>query len=126
MKRFVFYFLTLLFCSSGIAACGTEEAFVPDKETLISKDSIFVVDTIIHSDNTFTKDTIILSDTIIQETDTIIKKDTIILAYEKYMQISPSYGTAQGAACYEKYFFQGYSNNAALGVYDLEKKNCSM
>lgn len=52
----------------------------------------------------------------------VVVKDTIKLSYEKYMQLTPSYGTGQGAACYGKYLFQGYSNNAVLGVYDLEKK----
>ncbi len=52
----------------------------------------------------------------------VVVKDTIKLSYEKYMNLTPSFGTVQGAACYEKYLFQGYSNNAALGVYDLENK----
>lgn len=52
----------------------------------------------------------------------VVVKDTIKLSYERYMGLTPSYGIGQGAACYGKYLFQGYSNNAALGVYDLEKK----
>ncbi len=51
-------------------------------------------------------------------------KDTVYCSYEKYMNISTSYGTGQGGACYDKYFFQGYSNNATIGVFDLEKKTC--
>ena len=62
--------------------------------------------------------------------DTIIRKgysnDTLICSYEKFMSIPTSavFGTGQGAACYDKYLFQGYSNNAAIGVFDLEKKEC--
>ena len=62
------------------------------------------------------------------DVDTIIRKgytnDTLICSYEKYMSIPSSaiYGGGQGGACYDKYFFQGYSNNAALGVFDLDKK----
>lgn len=48
--------------------------------------------------------------------------DTLICSYEKYMSIPVTYGIGQGAACYDKYLIQGYSNNAALGIYDLEKK----
>lgn len=146
MKKFLFYLISILLCSSGITACETEDNFVQEKEIIISADTTLVVDTIINSDTTFTADTIIRPDTIIQEIDTVIKMDTIIindtiikndtvinnntvisqdtilLSYEKYMDLRPSYGTVQGAACYGKYLFQGYSNNAALGVYDLEKK----
>ena len=147
MKKFLFYLASILLCSSGITACETEESIVQEKEILISKDTTLVIDTIINSDTTFTADTIIRPDTIIQEIDTIIKmdtviindtiikndtvinnnriisQDTIILSYEKYMGLTPSYGVVQGAACYGKYLFQGYSNNAALGVYDLENKS---
>ena len=53
----------------------------------------------------------------------VFVKDTITVSYQKYMNLTPSYGGVQGAACYGKYMFQGYSSNAALGVYDLEKKS---
>lgn len=49
--------------------------------------------------------------------------ETIKLSYEKYMALTPSYGSEQGAACYGNYLFQGYTNNAVLGGYDLGKKS---
>ena len=49
-------------------------------------------------------------------------RDTILCSYEKHMDIVDSYGVGQGAACFEKYLFQGYSNNASVGVFDLGKK----
>ena len=52
----------------------------------------------------------------------ITTKENIKVSYGKYMKITPLYGMAQGAACYRKYFIQGYAKNAALGLYDLEKK----
>lgn len=146
MKKFIFYLISILLCSSGITACETEESVVQEKEIIISTDTTLVVDTIVNTDTTFTADTIIRPDTTIQEIDTIIKMDTIIindtiikndtiinnnsiishdtiiLSYEKHMGLTPTYGIGQGAACYGKYLFQGYSNNAALGIYDLEKK----
>lgn len=145
MKNFILYFALILLCSSGITACETDEVEI-EKEYIISTDTTLIVDTIINSDTTFTADTIIRSDTIIQEIDTIIKKDTIIIndtiikndtvinnnstitqntvivSFERYMGLTPPYGTGQGAACYGKYLFQGYSNNAVLGIYDLDKK----
>lgn len=146
MKRLLFYFFIASLCSLGITACETEENFVREKEFIISTDTTFVADTIINSDTTFTADTIIRPDTIIQKIDTIIKmdtivtndtiinndtvinknsiisQDTIILSYEKYMGIKPAKVTTQGAACYGKYLFQGYSTNNRLNVFDLEQK----
>lgn len=53
----------------------------------------------------------------------IIIKDTIIVSYERHMGIIPAVVTSQGAACFGKYLFQGFSTNNVLKVYDLEKKN---
>jgi hypothetical protein len=50
------------------------------------------------------------------------KKDTLFLSYEKYMSLSPTISSAQGAACYDKYFVQCYAGNSAIEIYDLEKK----
>ncbi len=52
----------------------------------------------------------------------IIIKDTIKVSYERYMGIIPAVVTSQGAACYGKYLFQGFTTNNVLKVYDLEKK----
>lgn len=51
-----------------------------------------------------------------------VEKDTAEVSYCKYMSLSPSYGIGQGGACYDKYFIQGYQNNGAFGIYDLEEK----
>lgn len=51
-----------------------------------------------------------------------IKKDTLFLSYEKYMSLSPTISSAQGAACYDKYFVQCFNGNSAIEIYDLEKK----
>lgn len=52
----------------------------------------------------------------------IIIKDTIKVSYERHMGITPAVVTSQGAACYGKYLFQGFSTNNVLKIYDLEKK----
>ena len=51
-----------------------------------------------------------------------IKKDTIYISYEKYMSLSPSTNSVQGAACFDKYLFQGYGSNSRFEVYNLEAK----
>ena len=51
-----------------------------------------------------------------------IKKDTIYVSYEKYMTLSPSINSVQGAACFDKYLFQGYGSNSRFEVYNLETK----
>lgn len=51
------------------------------------------------------------------------KKDTLFLSYEKYMSLSPTISSGQGAACYDKYFIQCYNGNSAIEIYDLEEKN---
>ena len=51
-----------------------------------------------------------------------IIKDTLFLSYEKYMSLSPTISSAQGAACYDNYFVQCYAGNSAIEIYDLEKK----
>lgn len=50
------------------------------------------------------------------------KKDTLFLSYEKYMSLSPTIGSSQGGACYDKYFIQCYAGNSAIEIYDLENK----
>lgn len=50
------------------------------------------------------------------------KIDTLLLSYEKYMSLSPTISSAQGAACYDKYFVQCYAGNSAIEIYDLENK----
>ena len=149
MKRFLFNFLTVLLCSSGIAACGTEEFFVPEKEIIISNDTTIVFDTIINPDTTFITDTIIRPDTIIQEIDTIIKMDTIIMhdtiikkdtvinnksiitkdtikysgiEMSYYMDQGSGYSDVQGSDCYGKYLFQFQNNNSNVYIYNLEEK----
>ena len=119
MKKFLFFcfFIQIPLFFSCSQADEFEERIVKidktENDTIINEKK----DTIINKDN----DTIIIikKDTLISGS---IVKDTIKLSYKRYMGITPSYGTGQGAACYGKYFFQGYSGNAALGIYDLEKK----
>lgn len=123
MNRLVTLFIFILL----ISACGSADNFIDDLEDIRTVDTIFVIPPYT---NDSTKNN--PSDTIIVGNDTIIYKDstnqditpvdTIICSYSKYMNISPTYGTGQGGACYDKYFFQGYQNNAAIGIYDLEKK----
>ena len=123
MNRLVTLFIFILIMS----ACGSADNFIDDLEDIETFDSIFVIPPYT---NDSTKNN--PSDTIIVGNDTIIPKDstnqdvnpadTLICSYSKYMNISPTYGTGQGGACYDKYYFQGYQNNAAIGIYDLEKK----
>ena len=114
---FLFFFISLFSCSKDNDFL--EEYIIeierPTNDSITPKDS-----------TTAPKDTIITpKDTIISPKDTTSsRKDTVICSYKKYMTISPSYGIGQGGACYDKYFFQGYSNNKAIGVYDLDKKKC--
>lgn len=91
----------------------TDTVIVENNDTLITEKN----DTVITGKN----DTVITVkyDTIISHT---AKKDTIIVSYEKYMNLSPTISSSQGAACYGKYLFQGYGNDLAIEVYDLEKK----
>ena len=91
----------------------SDTVIIEKKDTLITEKN----DTVITGRN----DTVITVkyDTIISNTS---QKDTFLCSYEKYMGITPKYGTGQGAACYGKYFIQGYGNNTAVGIYDLENK----
>ena len=91
-----------------------DTVIVEKKDTVITERN----DTVI----TGTNDTVIIVkyDTIISQS---LQKDTFLCSYEKYMGITIKYGNGQGAACFGKYFFQGYSNNAAIGIYDLENKH---
>ena len=106
----------LLFCFISLFSCGHESDFLDEYLIEVERQ---VNDSIAPKDTTTTpKDTITTNDS------TTTKIDTVAVSYEKYMNITTSYGTGQGGACYDKYFFQGYSNNAAIGVFDLEKKTC--
>lgn len=49
-------------------------------------------------------------------------KDTVFFSYDYYMSLTPSSTSAQGAACYGDYFFQGFAGNAIVDIYDLRKK----
>lgn len=51
--------------------------------------------------------------------------DTIICTSEKFMSLKPvgKHG-AQGSACYEEYFIQGYNYNDCLTIYNLKEKKC--
>lgn len=106
----------LLFSFMSLFSCGHESDLLDEYLIEIEKQEN---DSISPKDTTTTP-----KDTIPTNNSTTTEKDTIICSYEKYMSITTSYGTGQGGACYDKYFFQGYSNNAAIGVFDLEKKTC--
>lgn len=128
----------LVFFLLPFVSCSSEENLLEEKiievdtqtnDTTITEKTDTVIaeknDTIITEKN----DTVITgkNDTVITvKYDTIIShaahKDTIIVAYEKYMNLSPTISSSQGAACYDKYFFQGYGSNPALEVYNLDKK----
>ena len=114
---FLFFFISLFSCSKDNDFL--EEYIIeierPTNDSITPKDS-----------TTAPKDTIITpKDTIISPKDTTSsKKDTVICSYKKYMTISPSYGIGQGGACYNKYFIQGYQNNSAIAIFDLENKSC--
>ncbi len=49
-------------------------------------------------------------------------KDNIYVSYKKYMTLSPSTNSVQGAACFDKYLFQGYGSNSRFEIYNLETK----
>ena len=61
----------------------------------------------------------------IAETNDNTIRDTIICTFEKYMSLQPvGKYSAQGSACYGKYFIQGYNFNGYVTIYDLEEKKC--
>lgn len=115
----------------SLLSCSQPDDFLEDylivyehtvNDTISKKDSTGSTDTlVIVVDSISNKDSINNADNNTQN-PTIIKKDTLLVSYEKYMDITTSLGNEQGGACYDKYFFQGYANNTALGVFDLEKK----
>ena len=111
-----FKYMFLFFCLISLLSCGHEGDIIDEYLIEVERQNN---DSITPKDSTTTP-----KDTITTNNSTTTGKDTIICSYEKYMSISTSYGGSQGAACYDKYFFQGYSNNAAIGVFDLEKKTC--
>lgn len=130
-----------LFCLIPLFSCAHEDEYLEDfvleieqkNDTIISNDSTRTNETTSPNDSVNSKDTISSpsqSQYHKESMDTIVHgynvTDTLICSYEKYMSIPSSaiYGTGQGGACYDKYFFQGYSNNAAIGIFDLEKKEC--
>lgn len=93
-------------------SCSHEDDYIED---------YLVVDEYTVNDTISNKDSINNTDTNAQN-QIIIKKDTFLISYEKYMNISPYGSNGQGGACFDKYYFQGYAGNAAIGVYDLERK----
>lgn len=100
----------LIACLFPLFSCTHEDDYLDEYMIEIER----------HQNDTITpKDSTNINDTINHNT---IYKDTLICSYNYYMKLSPSYGVAQGGAAYDKYFFQGYTNNASLGIYDLEKK----
>lgn len=130
MKK-TFGLIWFLFCFISLFSCSQENDYLEEyiieidrqkNDSITPKDSIISPkDTIISPKDTTTT----AKDTIISPKDTTTTvKDTVICSYEKYMNLSPSYGTGQGGACYDKYFIQGYQNNAAIAIFDLEKKKC--
>lgn len=114
----------LLLCVIQLFSCSHENNLLeeylieierPDSSSISPKDTTKMPPT----DSTYTP-----KDTTTNNGQGTTIKDTVYCSYEKYMNITTSYGSCQGGACYDKYFFQGYSNNAAIGVFDLEKKIC--
>lgn len=123
--------MSFLFLMISLLSCSQPDDFLEDylivyehtvNDTISKKDSTGSTDTlVIVVDSISNKNSINNADNNTQN-PTIIKKDTLLVSYEKYMDITTSLGNEQGGACYDKYFFQGYANNTALGVFDLEKK----
>lgn len=149
MKKYLFYLISILLCSSGVVACETDEVLVHDKEQIITTDTTFVADTIINSDTILVTDTIIRPDTSVLEKDTIIKMDTTIIndtIIEKdtiinkdsiitqdtihysgfdisyYMGQESGYSDIQGADCHGDYLFQFVHSNSKVYIYNLEEK----
>lgn len=142
MRNLILY-MSFLFLLISLLSCSHEDDFLEDylvvyehtiNDTISNKDStqkydtlIVVTDTISHKDSVNNSDSLkTVADTINTDTcsqsPTAIKKDTLVVSYEKYMDITTSFGNEQGGACYDKYFFQGYAKNESFGVFDLEKK----
>ena len=48
--------------------------------------------------------------------------DSLFCTYQEYMSLQPV-AVAQGGACYGDYFFQGYSNNEFITIYNLKTKS---
>ena len=130
--RNLILFMTFLFLMISLLSCSQPDDFLQDylvvyehtvNDSTTKADSVNATDTlIIVADSTSHKDSIKNADSTAQN-QTIPKKDTLVVSYEKYMDITTSFGNEQGGACFDKYFFQGYANNAAMGVFDLEKKS---
>ena len=111
MYRLVFFVFFIL----SVSACGSADDYFDDYDNI----KVIVTDPPSPKDSTNNNP----SDTIIHgEDSTAVSKEYVICSYKKYMDISPRYGVGQGGACYDKYFFQGYQNNAAIGIYNLESK----
>ena len=125
MKKFLFYLISILLCSSGITACETDEDFVQEHELIISSDTTLVSDTIILPDTTIMEgDTIIKNDTIINN-NSIISQDTINysgLDISYYMRQESGYSNIQGADCYGDYLFQFVHSNSKVYIYNLDEK----
>lgn len=125
-------FMSFLFLVISFLSCSHEDPLLEDylvvyehtdneidstgNTSTSHKDTIIIVDTISHKDSLKNTDSI-------KNNSTTTKKDTFIVSYEKFMSISPYERNGQGGACFDKYYFQGYAGNAAIGVYDLEKKH---
>lgn len=133
MKTYLFI-LGNLFCFLPLCSCAHEDDFLEEyvlemehKNDSISSNDSTKNSTGIPNDSTKSNDIITpiyhkdSPDTIVRN---IVVNDTLICSFEKYMSIPSTavYGTGQGGACYDKYFFQGYSSNAAIAVFDLGKK----
>ena len=107
----------LVICLSFLlmSACGSADDYIDDYDDI----KVIVADPPSHKDsiNNNPSDTIILG-----KDSTVVSKEYVICSFREYMILSPTYGTGQGGACYDKYFFQGYQNNSAIGIYDLVKK----
>lgn len=113
----------MMILSSIFLSCSHADNFIEEYVIEIDQPDTFIINRNDTVSNDSTNSYVISNDSLKNEDSTTAnKKDTIIVSYESYMNLVPSISYAQGAACYDKYLFQGYGSNPALEVYDLEKK----
>ncbi|MBQ5473790.1 MAG: hypothetical protein IIT65_03635 [Lachnospiraceae bacterium] len=128
MRRFIFLLISLL-CASFISCSRGEDILEEYIFEIERTDSVnnYKKNTNQNDSSTSDKpttDTIKINKPSTDSTDNSasIEKDTIYVSYVKYMTLSPSTNSVQGAACYDKYLFQGYGGNSRFEIYNLETK----
>lgn len=107
MKKFIIGILSIIFLPLCLS-CSYGE--ITEDERIIEVERIISDTTTSKNDSTDTTKSV------------IIVKDAIKLSYERYMRLTCTVASAQGAACHGKYLVQCFAGNPAIELFDLEKK----